>query len=266
MQFRILGPLEIQSPDGPVEIKGAKRCALLAALLMHPGQVVSTDRLVDTLWEESPPRSATSNIRTYVADLRASLGRTAKGEPRVAGHTTGYLIQVEHAELDWLLFERLADLGEAAMRAGDTERAVRSLERAAGLWRGRPFGGIELGSWVRAGITALEDRQWAVLSSLVEAQLQLGRCGDALVRLRRMVDERPLCERTRAQLMVVLDLVGRKAEALAVFAGGRELLTSELGLEPGPELREVQSRILAGRRSSSWTPRRPASRGGSAVA
>jgi DNA-binding SARP family transcriptional activator len=266
MRFRILGPLEIQSADGPVEIKGVKRSGLLAALLMHPGHVVSTDRLVDTLWEESPPRSATSNIRTYVADLRAALGRTAKGDLRIAGHTSGYLIRVEPAELDWLVFERLADLGEAATRAGDTERAARSLERAASLWRGRPLGGIELGSWARARITALEDRHWAVLSSLVDAQLQLGRCEDALVRLRRMVAERPLCERARAQLMVGLDLVGRKAEALAVFARGRKLLACELGLEPGPELREVQSRILAGRRLPSWNAGRPDPRGGPGAA
>ncbi|NUS09042.1 MAG: hypothetical protein HOV97_41535 [Nonomuraea sp.] len=248
MQFRILGPLEIRSADGPVEVRGVKRRALLAALLLHPGQVVSVSRLVDALWEEEPPRSAASNIRTYVAGLRASLGAL-----RVVSHPSGYLIRVEPGELDLLLFETLANQGQRAAKDGDALEAAMTLERAAGLWRGEPLTGMELGSWVRARITLLGDRRWGVLSALVEAEMALGRYEEPIVRLRRMLEERPLCERTWAQLMVALSRVGRKAEALLAFAQARELLTRELGLEPCPELREVQRGILAGRKTLPWS-------------
>jgi DNA-binding SARP family transcriptional activator len=221
---------------------------VLAALLLHPGQVVSVDRLVDTLWEEAPPRSAASNIRTYVADLRASLGSL-----RVVSHPSGYLIQTGPAELDLLLFEALAKQGEKAAKDGDALGAARSLEQAAGLWRGRPLTGVELGSWGKSRITLLDDRRWGVLSALAEAEMALGRYEGLIVRLRRMLEERPLCERTWAQLMVALSRVGRKAEALLAFAQAREILTRELGLEPCPELREVQGGILAGREALPWS-------------
>ncbi|MFI6921148.1 BTAD domain-containing putative transcriptional regulator [Nonomuraea spiralis] len=247
MQFRILGPLEVRSAEGTVEIRGVKRRALLAALLLHPGQVVSVNRLVETLWEEAP-RSAASNIRTYVADLRASLGAL-----RVVSHSSGYLIRVEPGELDLLLFETLADKGRQAAKDGDAPAAAITLERAAGLWRGEPLAGMELGAWAQARITLLDDLRWGVLSALVEAEMALGRYEELIVRLRLMLEERPLCERTWAQLMVALYHLGRKAEALVAFAQAREILTRELGLEPCPELREVQRGILAGRKALPWS-------------
>lgn len=243
MRINVLGPLEVRLPIGSASIKGAKRCALLAALLLHPGRVVSKTRLIDAVWDESPPSSATANIRTYVSDLRKSLGETGDGRPRLTSDTSGYVIAVGSDELDLLDFEKLADEGAGAAKRGDVARAARCLDGAARLWRGRPFDGIELGSWAQARIAALEDRRWDVLSLWVEATLALGRHEDLIVRLREMLAERPLSERTWAQLMVTLERMGRTSEALAVFAKARAVLNDELGIEPGPELRGVHQQI-----------------------
>lgn len=249
MHIHILGPVEVHAPGGGVDIKGMKRCALLGTLALYPGQLVSTTRLIDTLWEHAPPRSATSNIRTYVSDLRRLLGGSSGGRSRVTSHPTGYRLEIDQNELDLLRFERLVGLGEQAAKQGQAELAVELLEQADRLWRGKPCDGVELGSWVRARVAAIEDRRWAAMSCLVEVKLGLGEHTELVARLREMLAERPLCERTWAQLMTTLDRLGRKGDALAAFVEARQVLDAELGLEPGPELTVLQQRILSDRRS-----------------
>src|SRR5215211_5601236 len=134
MRINVLGPLEVSLPSGSPGIRGARRCALLAALLLQPGRTVSKTRLIDAIWDESPPSSATANIRTYITDLRRSLGRS-----RLTSNPSGYLLDLGPDELDLLCFEKLADEGAAAARSGDADRAATCLGRAAQLWRGRPF-------------------------------------------------------------------------------------------------------------------------------
>lgn len=249
MLFRLLGPLEIHGGAQHRPIQGSKRQALLAALLLHAGHEVSTSRVVDALWGDSPPASAAANIRTYVADLRRSLSGLDGADVRVVSGVAGYLIDVDPEELDIAVFGRLADAGERASEHGDQATAAVLLERATRLWRGRPLGDLELGSWAGAARVALEDRYWEAQACLVDTRLELGRVdGGLIAALREMVAERPLCERTWAQLMVALDRSGRKSEALAVFSQAREILSGELGLEPGAELRDVQHRILQGGR------------------
>lgn len=254
MRINVLGPLEVSLSDGSAMIKGTKRCALLAALLLQPGRTVSKTRLIDAIWDESPPSSATANIRTYVTDLRKSLGRTRDGRPRLASNSSGYAIEVRQEELDLLCFEKLADEGTAAAKTGDVGRAATCLDGAARLWRGQPFDGIELGSWAQARIAALQERRWDVLSEWVEARLALGQFEDVIFRLRDMLAERPLSERTWVQLMITLDRVGKRSEALAAFAKARTVLADELGIEPGPELSRVHQRIRLGERSPASRP------------
>ncbi len=241
MRLHVLGPLEVHGAAGRLAIGGVKRQGVLVALLLRAGEMVSTDRLVETLWGESPPRSAPSNVRTYVSDLRRVLAGTA--ELNSVG--VGYRIEVDPGEVDLHVFHRLADEGEAAVRAGEHEHAVAVLTRALGLWRGRAFGGVELAPWVDAAATALDDRRWAVLSALVEALTETGRREDAIGILREMVAERPLAEGTWALLVGALHRAGRTADALTVFGKAREVLRAELGLDPGPQLRDAQRRVFA---------------------
>jgi DNA-binding SARP family transcriptional activator len=250
MRFHILGPLEVHHGDTRVDVVGAKRQAVLGTLLLHAGEAVSIDRLVDTLWGEKPPRSAPSNLRTYLTDLRRTVGRSAR-----FSNATGYRIDVDPDEVDLRVFERLVDRGEAAARDGDPRQAVELLERAVGLWRGSVLGGLELGSWADAARTVVEERRWAALSTLVDAKVVLGQHEGVIARLRGMVAERPLSERTRAQLVLTLHRAGRTADALAEFAQARAVLRAELGLDPGPELRDAQQQVLADSRVSAL--RRP---------
>ncbi|HEX8870381.1 MAG TPA: BTAD domain-containing putative transcriptional regulator, partial [Lentzea sp.] len=237
----MLGPLEVHGAAGRLPIGGVKRQGVLVALLLRAGEMVSTDRLVETLWGEAPPRSAPSNVRTYVSDLRRVLAGTAQ----VSSVGVGYRIEVDPGEVDLHVFHRLADEGEEAVRAGQHGRAVEVLTEALGLWRGRAFGGVELGPWVDAAATALEDRRWAVSSALVEALTGAERGDDAICVLREMVAERPFAEGTWAQLVGALHRAGRTAEALAVFGKARDVLRAELGLDPGPQLKDAQRRVLA---------------------
>ncbi|GGU27568.1 BTAD domain-containing putative transcriptional regulator [Lentzea flava] len=241
MRLHVLGPLEVHGAEGRLAIGGVKRQGVLVALLLRAGEMVSTDRLVETLWGEAPPRSAPSNVRTYVSDLRRMLAGTAQ----VSSVGVGYRMEVDPAEVDLHVFHRLADEGEQAVRAGEHGHAVGVLTRALGLWRGRAFGGAELGPWVDAAATALDDRRWAALSALVEALTATGRGDDAICLLREMVAERPLAEGTWAQLVGALHRAGRTADALAVFGKARDVLRTELGLDPGPVLRDAQRRVFA---------------------
>ncbi|TDV56273.1 DNA-binding SARP family transcriptional activator [Actinophytocola oryzae] len=245
MRINVLGPWQVAVSGGLPEIKGAKRYALLAALLLDPGRTVSRERLVDAVWEDDPPTSALANLRTYVADLRRALGPLADGRPRLASSASGYAIEVGPEELDLLCFEKLSGEGLAACRRGDHAAAVSFLARAVGLWRGHAFDGVELGSWARARVTALEDRRWEAQLALADARLALGRHEDVVAGLRDVVAERPLSERAWALLMTALTAVGRRSEALDAFARARAVLDRELGVRPGPELRAAHERALA---------------------
>jgi DNA-binding SARP family transcriptional activator len=251
MHLHVLGSVEVHAPGGVVDIKGMKRSALLGTLALHSGQQVSTSRLIDTLWEQAPPRSATANIRTYVMQLRRLLDESCHGRVRVAGNSTGYRLEVDHDELDLLRFDRLATLGEDAAKRGDPERAIELLEQADRCWRGRPCDGVDLGEWARARVATIEDRRWTAMSCLVDSKLVVGDHAGLVARLREMLAERPLSERTWAQLMIVLDREGRRGDALATFARAREVLDTELGLRPGPELSDLQHRILSGGRATA---------------
>jgi DNA-binding SARP family transcriptional activator/ABC-type branched-subunit amino acid transport system substrate-binding protein len=239
VEFRILGPLEVVDDGRPLTLAGHKQRALLALLLLHRGQVVSVDRLIDDLWSERPPASAANSIHVYVSQLRKTLGA---GLLETRGR--GYLLDVESERLDLGRFERLLERGRALLAAGDPAAAAEVLREAIGLWRGAPLADFAYESFAQGEIARLEELRLAALEERIEADLALGRHTDAVAELEALVGDHPLRERMRAQHMLALYRSGRQAEALEAYVQARQALVDGLGIEPGADLRELQGAIL----------------------
>jgi peptide/nickel transport system substrate-binding protein len=240
MDFRILGPLEVVGDDGPVALGGAKQRALLAVLLLHEGEAVSTDRLVDELWGESPPPTATKTVQVYVSHLRRALGN---GTLETQGR--GYRLRPPPGEFDLARFRGLADEGRTSLAEGDPRRAAEILRSAVALWRGPPLVDFAFEPFAQQRVPALEEERIAVTEDRIDADLALGRHAELVAELRELVRTHPLRERLRGQLMLALYRSGRQAEALECFQDARHTLVEELGLDPGPDLRELEAAILA---------------------
>jgi DNA-binding SARP family transcriptional activator len=235
LQFRILGPLEVVENGRQIELGGAKQRALLAILLLHANEVVSTDRLIDALWAEAPPERALKTLQVYISQLRKTLARDA-----VETRPPGYLLRVEEGQLDLHRFEGLlAEAREAAPAAAST-----LLDEALSLWRGPPFLDVGFESFAQAEIARLEELRLDAVEARVDADLVLGRHSRVVAELERLVAEHPLREHTRAQLMLALYRSGRQADALQAYQAARHALVEELGIEPGRALRELERAIL----------------------
>jgi DNA-binding SARP family transcriptional activator len=239
MQFRVLGPLEIESDDGPVVVSGRRPRALLTALLLQPNTVVSTDRLVDALWGEDLPESPANALHQVVTRLRARLGRWADCIRTEPG---GYLLASVDDSIDAEAFETTYRRARALMDA-DPDQAARVLDSALTLWRGPPYG--EFGSgFAQVSAVRLHELRTAALEDRVELLLRRGAATDAVAEARDLVAAEPLRERPVALLMRALHTDGRTADALAAYRDHRRLLADELGLDPPAALRELEARIL----------------------
>ena len=239
MEFRLLGPFEVSERGQPLEIGAGKQRALLALLLLSSGEVVSTDRLIDVLWDERPPASALNSVHIYVSQLRKALGN---GRLETRGH--GYLLALEPEQLDLSRFERLLGEGRELLAEGEAVRAAEALRAALALWRGPPLSDFASEPFAQGEIARLEELRLAALEERIEADLALGRHAGLVPELDALVREHPLRERLRAQLMLALYRSGRQAEALAAYQQARRTLAEELGLEPGRRLQELERAIL----------------------
>ncbi|MGH3404852.1 MAG: AfsR/SARP family transcriptional regulator [Streptosporangiaceae bacterium] len=243
MRFRILGPLEIWTAQGWSGIGASKWRALLAALLLNAGQVVSTDRLIADLWADRPPDRAANLISVYVLRLRRMMD-----DPQGQTLTTrapGYQLRLDPDDLDAQSFETLAVQGRQALDEGDASRAVALLAEALGLWRGRALDGVPQSDLVLAEASRLEESRLDVLELRITADLRCGRAGQLVSELRRLISEHPIREGLWVLLLEALDLAGRRAEAIAAFSEARSAISDELGVDPGPELRRIYQRLLA---------------------
>ncbi len=238
LEFRLLGPLEVDAAGTPVPLGGPKQRALLAYLLLHPGQVISDERLIDELWGEEPPATARNTIQVYVSQLR----KLVDGAIRRSG--AGYAIEVEPEVVDAHRFARLVAAGQAALAVDDPILARRLLEEALGLWRGAALGGLSGESFVSVEGGRLEEERLAALEARIDADLALGGHGDVVGELEALVAEHPLRERFRVQQMLALYRAQRQAEALEAYRRARETMVEELGIEPGRELQELERAIL----------------------
>jgi predicted ATPase/DNA-binding SARP family transcriptional activator len=231
----LLGPVAVSVDGEPVALGGQKRRELVAALALEAGQVVSRDRLIDALWGEDPPDTARNTLQVYVSQVRKLL-------PDGLLETTvnGYRLAVEPTAVDAFEFQRLATAGRSALTIGDAAGAAETLGAALELWHGSEPADLPQAEAIRLDelrLTALEDR--------IDAELALGRHGQLVGELERLVAEQPLRERLRGQLMLALYRSGRQADALAVYQRARKTLVDELGIEPGESLRKLERAILA---------------------
>ena len=243
MRFRVLGPMQVWHGDGWQAIRAAQPRVVLAVLLAEAGQVVSADRLVDELWGEHPPRTALNTIQGYVARLRKLLGDGS--ETRLLTRDRGYVLEIAEGALDSHVFERLVEAGQRSVAAGDLSAGVAQLVEALALWRGPALHDVPPSPAVTAEVNRLEQRRLTALEARLGAELALGRHRETVDELQRLVAEYPLREQLRAHLMLAMYRCGRRAEALDVYRQGRAVLVAELGMEPGPELRELERAILA---------------------
>jgi DNA-binding SARP family transcriptional activator len=235
LEFRILGALEVEGEGGPVALGGQRQRAVLAVLLLEAGRVVPTERLVDLLWGEEAPKTATTSLQNSISRLRRELGPDV-----LETRAPGYVLHADSQHVDASRFERL--LGNARLAQGEERRAL--LQAALELWRGPALAEFTFEQFAQAEIRRLEELRLVALEERVAADLELGRPGDVAGELEALVAEHPLRESFRRQLMLALYRSGRQAEALEVYQDARRRLVDELGIEPGPELRQLQAEIL----------------------
>ncbi len=235
LELRILGPLEVSDETGHVALGGPKQRGLLAILVLQAGHVVPTERLIDLLWGEEAPKTATASLQNAVGRLRRALGADV-----LVTRAPGYVLKVQPDQIDARRFERaLAD----ARRLPAQERRDR-LQAALDLWRGPALAEFAFDDFAQSEIRRLEELRLIVLGERIDADLELGRHGDVIGQLEALVRDHPLRETFRRQLMLALYRAGRQAEALEVYQDARARFIDELGIEPGPELKQLQSEIL----------------------
>jgi YVTN family beta-propeller protein len=238
LQFRILGPLEARRDGAIVDLGARKQRAVLALLLLNANRVVPTERLIDELWGDRPPDTARSALQVYVAGLRKALGDEGSA---LRTSAPGYVLDVEPGALD---LDRFTALRAEAEAADALERRADALREALGLWRDTPLADLSDEPFVARAAARLEEQRLEALEQRIDADLALGRHAALVPELEAFVAEQPYRERPRAQLMLALYRSGRQADALGAYQTARRTLGDELGLEPGPELRELESAIL----------------------
>jgi DNA-binding SARP family transcriptional activator/Tfp pilus assembly protein PilF len=258
MDFRILGPLEVRTGLGqPCQLTRRKERILLAALLLNANRPVPAERIIDWLWGERPPASAVQNLHSYVSDLRRRLPNDGRRGGRVQTESGGYLLSVDPGELDADVFEELATQGKSAADEDRHGLAIERLTRALGLWRADVvLDGLTLPDPLRAQTVRLEQLRTTVVEAAFEARLAEGQHRELIPELESATRRYPLREQLWAQRMLALYRSGRQAEALVTYQKVREILLSELGIEPGPDLQRLNQQILTV--DSALQPRTPA--------
>lgn len=235
MRFGILGPLQVTDSGREVVISAGRDRTVLAMLLLKPGQIVSTDDLIDAVWEDRPPATARGQLQTCVSRLRRTLRPVA-----ILTDPAGYGIRVADDELDALAFTRLV-----ARAKGSGPGARELLHQALAGWRGAVLAGIESGP-VRHQAAVLEEQRATAIEDWVAFELADGRDRDLVAELTGLVERFPLRERLRAHLMLALYRTGRQADALVEYRRARDLLREQVGVEPGTELQDLHRQILLG--------------------
>lgn len=238
MEFRLLGPLEAVRDGARIELGGPRERAVLAALLLRANEIASVGYLVDSVWDR-PPASPETNLRTYVSGLRRRLGRD-----RLLTREGGYLLHVRPGELDLACFEEQLTEADAARAEGDSKRAAGRYAGALELWRGEPADGLRSGPLLHAELTRLAERRLAAVQRYGQARIELGEHVAVAEELRPLLARHPLREELWAQLITALSRAGRRADALDAYREVRDRLTGDLGVEPGPRLREMHAVIL----------------------
>ncbi|MFD0206914.1 MULTISPECIES: AfsR/SARP family transcriptional regulator [Saccharothrix] len=259
VHFTLLGTVDVTVAGERIGLRAAKLRTVLALLLLGRGSLVSDARITEMLWGDDPPATAEAQIQTYVSRLRKILGSGCA----ITRLRPGYVLDVGTARLDLIEFERIAAAGRQAATVGRTVAAAELLSRALAVWSGPALAGVT--EILEAVATPdLEERRLVVLEDRVAVDMALGRHGDLVAELTGLVGQHPLRERLRGQLMTVLNVTGRQAEALNCYHEHRRRLAAEMGIDPGAELRRIYGQVLEAAPDrperatvSAWNPRGP---------
>jgi DNA-binding SARP family transcriptional activator len=247
MEFRILGPLEVLEEGRSLPLGGPRQRAVLAVLLLHANEVVSSERLIDELWAEEPPKTADATLRVYVSQLRKVLeprGSATGGRHILESRAGGYVVRLGADDLDLARFERLFEQGREELAAGDAAAAAATLRDGLAVWRGKALTDFAYETFAQAPIARLEEMRRAALELRVAADLRLGRHGELAGELESVVRDHPFREHLCGQLMLALYRSGRQAEALEAYQTTRRVLSEQLGIDPSVELQALERSIL----------------------
>jgi DNA-binding SARP family transcriptional activator len=247
--FRILGPLEVEDETGTLLLGGLKQRAVLALLLLEAPKAVSTDRLIDSLWAEQPPRTAGTSLQNFISQLRKMLGADV-----LVTKPPGYALAITPDQVDLTRFRHL--VASARATPEPVQRAT-MMREALDLWRGAPLADFEFEPFAQSEIARLKEERLAVVEERIDADLEAGRHAEIVGEVEALVDRHPTRERLRAHLMLALYRSGRQAEALDVYQGARRALVDQLGIEPGRDLQQLHGEILrqdAGLRAPDSAP------------
>jgi DNA-binding SARP family transcriptional activator/pimeloyl-ACP methyl ester carboxylesterase len=243
VEFRILGPVEVIHDRQAFAVGGPRARAVLAMLLLNANRVVSADRLAGELWPGLEPDRAAANLQVRLTELRRTLRSVGQAD-RLVTRPPGYVLDVTVNELDVLQFEQLAAAGRAALAGGDAVGAGRILADSLALWRGPALADLDDPLFAVTERARLEDARLDAVESMVDALLACGRHQETIAELEELTQKHPLRERFWAQRLLALYRCGRQADALRAYRDVRTVLVGQLGIEPGPELRELEGRIL----------------------
>jgi DNA-binding SARP family transcriptional activator/tetratricopeptide (TPR) repeat protein len=260
LEFCLLGPVVVRRDGLVLPLPRGSQRAVLAALLLNVGRVVSVDELAETLWGATPRLSARATVRNYVKRLRRVLG-----EDRIVTMAPGYAIRADPAELDVARFEGLLEAARKAARDASWQRAADQAGSALALWRGEALADVRSDLLALGEVPRLAELRLQAAELRIGAELHLGRPAAVIAELEQLAAAHPLRERLHGLLMMALCREGRRAEALAAYRHVRRVLVAELGTEPGAELRELHQKILEGgaggpaddRGAGGWAPAVP---------
>lgn len=246
LAVRILGPLQVAVDDTDFTPSAPKERALLAQLLLEPGRTVAADRLADDLWPKLAPDRSRHVLQVRIATLRKLLD-DMPGDAVLRSSAGGYRIEAPGVELDAELFAKLAAAGRVHARAGDAARADRVLREALDLWRGDALMDVQLGSSLEGVARRLDADRLAASVDLLDVELQLGQHHERLPELEQLGKLHPFDERVWALHALALYRGGRQVEALRTCRTVRHRLVEDIGVVPGPALRQLKSDLLAQR-------------------
>ncbi len=244
LSLRVLGPLTAEIDGDAIGLGGSKQRTVLGLLLIEAGRVVSTERLVETVWGDDAAPTAPSTLQVYVSSLRRALGPARPGEVVIATQRPGYVARVGRDELDLLAFEADCAAARRALQAGRLAEARQLFASALARWRGPALADLADQPWAAAAATRHETVRLTALGDSVDLALVVGDDRAVVPGLEALCTDHPLDERFTAQLMLALYRSGRQADALGAYRRTRQHLVDELGLDPGPALRDLEARIL----------------------
>jgi DNA-binding SARP family transcriptional activator len=247
LRFQVLGPLDVVVGGARLGLGGTKQRIVLALLLLEANHVVSADRLVDAVWGDDASDRSPGTLHVYVSNLRKVLepASTALGvDSIIVTQRPGYVLEVDPATVDALVFEDAVAAARRAAEGGRYAIAAARFREALDLWQGTPLADLYDEPFAQGAVSRLEAMRVAAIEGLLEADLASGRHHAAIEQLPALIEANQLNERLRGFLMLALYRAGRQADALAAYRHARHVLIEELGIEPSPFLRDLESRIL----------------------